>query len=158
MLVTLGVRPYMKELVALHKHWCTADAAKLTVGVPVHDVLPDWPKELLALAQLHSSFLRIAVWYSLLYVVVEGYRELKLDDARINALLANEQMTDALRRFRNAVFHYQEDPVGPKLMVFLETKESETWARQLHSAFKAFFEKALPLKDILQSVGATSGA
>ena len=152
------VRHHMRELVALHKHWCTADAVKLTIGVPVHDGLPDWPEELLALAQLHSSFLRIAVWYSLLYVVVEGYRDLKLDDTLINELLANEQMTDALRRFRNAVFHYQEDPVGPKLMAFLEAKESETWAGQLHSAFKAFFEKALPLKEIMQSVGAPSGA
>lgn len=144
----------MKELVALHKHWCTADAVKLTVGTPVNEGLPDWPEELLALAQMHSAFLRIAVWYSLLFVVVEGYRELKLEDARINELLANEKMNDALRRFRNAVFHYQEDPIGPKLMTFLEAKESETWAGQLHSAFKAFFEGAPPLKEIIQSVGA----
>jgi hypothetical protein len=145
----------MRELAALHKHWCTADAVKLTIRVPIHDGLPpDWPEDLLALAQMHSAFLRIATWYSLLYVVVEGYRELKLDDARINELLANEQMTDALRRFRNAVFHYQEDPVGPKLMTFLEAKESETWAGQLHTAFKAYFEAALPLKEIIKSMGA----
>lgn len=146
----------MKELVALHKHWCTADAVKLTVGVTVHAGLPEWPEELLALAQLHSSFLRIAVWYSLLYVVIEGYRDLKLEDTRIDELLDRQDMTDALRRFRNAVFHYQEDPVGPKLMVFLDAKESETWASQLHSAFKHFFEDAIPLKEITQSMVASN--
>lgn len=118
----------------------------------MHNRLPDWPQELVAIAQVHSSFLRIAVWYSLLYVVVEGYRDLKLADTHINVLLANEQMTSALRRFRNAVFHYQEDPIGPKLIVFLESKESETWVAQLHSAFKLFFEKALSLKDVLPDI------
>lgn len=148
----------MRELAALHKHWCTADAVKLSVAAPVHDGLPDWPEDLLALANMHSQFLRISVWYALLFVVVEGYRELKVDDPAINALLADEAMTDSLRRFRNAVFHFQEDPVGPKLMQFLQTPESETWVHQLHAAFKTFFENALPLKEIMHSLGINGGA
>ena len=148
----------MRDLVALHKHWCTADAVKLTAGVPVHDGLPDWPENVLALADLHSAFLRIAVWYSLLYVVVEGYKELGRADARIDELLSNDPMVDALRRFRNAVFHYQEDPVGPKLMAFLQAEDSETWAAKLHLAFKSHFEQALPMKEILSSFGEGGGA
>lgn len=147
----------MQGLLALYKHWCTADAVKVTVASPVHDGPHDWPEDLLALARMHSSFLRISVWYALLFVVVEGYRELKADDTGVNELLANEEMTDSLRRFRHAVFHYQEDPVGPKLMTFLEAKESETWAPKLHSAFKAFFERSLPLKEIMQSVSVGNG-
>jgi hypothetical protein len=148
----------MRELVALHKHWCTADAVKLSVAAPVHDGLPNWPEELLALATLHSQFLRLSVWYALLYVVVEGYRELKANDPAVNQLLANEAMADTLRRFRNAVFHFQEDPVGPKLMEFLQAQDSERWAHQLHAAFKAFFEAALPLEEIAQSLGTGGGA
>lgn len=109
---------------------------------------------MLALAQSHSAFLRIATWYSLLYVVVEGYRRLKLHDAYVDELLTDEQMADALRLFRNAVLHYQENPVGPKLMRFLEAKESETWAGQLHAAFKSYFEAALPVEEIADSMSA----
>lgn len=143
----------MEKLIALHRHWLTADAVKLTAGVPIKGSL-DMDKDLLEFAQMQSFFLRIAVWYSLLYVVVEGYGKLALDDDSINELLRNEQMVDYLRRFRNAVFHYQGDPVGPKLMSFLEEKKSEVWIHQLHSAFKVFFESQYPIKEAMESLRA----
>ncbi|WP_286804257.1 MULTISPECIES: hypothetical protein [unclassified Marinimicrobium] len=146
----------MKELVALHKHWCTADSVKVVVGPPVATGLPDGcPEELVAQAEMHSAFLRIATWYSLLYVVVEGYRELKIEDSQIDELLSNDQMVNGLRRFRNAIFHYQDDPLGPKLMTFLEMAESEVWAGRLHRAFKSYFERALRIKEIIESVNET---
>ena len=43
-------------------------------------------------------------WYSGLYVVVEGFRELKLKDHKIETLLQSSN-TEALRLMRNATFH-----------------------------------------------------
>ena len=148
----------MRDLLALHKHWCAADAVKLSVAAPVHDGLPNWPEDLIALSKIHTQFLRVSVWYALLYVVIEGYRELKAADAAIDALLADQVMEQALRRFRNATFHFQEDPVGPKLMEFLQAPDSEKWVHQLHAAFGTFFANTPPIKEALETLGSRGGA
>ena len=106
--------------------------------VRTHDDLLD---EAIERGQLHSIAMRVGVFYGLLYVVVEGYQDLKYQDSAIDALLKKTHYTAALRRFRNATFHFQEDPFSPKLSEFLEAKDSEVWAKQLHVAFKTFFEK-----------------
>lgn len=45
------------------------------------------------------------MWYSSLFVVIEGWRELYIDDNIINELLKSENV-DLLRKYRNSVFHY----------------------------------------------------
>src|SRR5258707_5443458 len=47
-------------------------------------------------------------WYASLYVVVRGFRNLRLIDARINALLASPNVKP-IRRCWNGVFNYQPD-------------------------------------------------
>ena len=142
----------MLGLIALHKHWCTADAVKQFVSarLPVEPTTLNKPLE--DCGQQQSMFFRLSVWYSLIYVVVEGYRDLGLKDEKIEALLSDSVKVESLRRFRNAVFHFQEDPIGPKLMEFLETEESETWVRELNVAFKAFFERKLPVQMFLEAI------
>src|SRR5665648_392807 len=105
----------LAKFAALHKHWCTADSVdyhlRRSVGSP--ETLPkDVPKALADVAVQMSVFMAIGVWYSLLQVVVEGYKELDYQDNRIDGLLSQEEYVDALRRFRNATFHYQEDPIS----------------------------------------------
>lgn len=147
----------MQKLVALHKHWCAADSVKqfVSADVPVSTLqtgeahLPD---ELLSLGQFYSQFLRLSIWYALLYVVIEGYRDLGQKDVSIEELLVQGDFVGTLRRFRNATFHYQEDPVTEKLLGFLEAEESETWIRQLNSAFQTFFERELPIKEMLEEM------
>ncbi len=141
------------DLAVLYKHWTTADSINhhlrqsIQSGIDNKDNLP---KELAALAHQHSVMLALSVWYSLLWVVVEGYQELKLTDARIDELLSDDAMTTMLRRFRNAVFHVQRDPVGPKMMDFLTASESEKWINELNSALEAFFIHNLDLKKIAE--------
>lgn len=147
----------MQQLVALHKHWCAADAAKLTVGTPIPAQGSALPDEAVAVAQWHSSLLRLCVWYALLQVVVEGYVELRLSDAEVDALLADEAMTRALRRFRNAVFHYQHDPLDRRLLEFLEAKDSERWVHRLHAALGRYFPRVLPMHEILAAVRTAEG-
>lgn len=144
----------MKKLVALHMHWCIADSIKQFVSAELHDAArTGLSPELQAIGEFHSRFHRLSTWYALLYVVVEGYRELALQDEQIDALLGQEELVDALRRFRNAMFHYQENPMSEKILGFLEAKESEVWPHRLNAAFKTFFERVLPIKEQLEEWG-----
>ncbi|PIT06320.1 hypothetical protein TSA1_26560 [Bradyrhizobium nitroreducens] len=92
----------------------------------------------------HGRFLR------LFYVVIEGYRELRLKDEAIDALLGANNYEARLRRFRNAVFHYQEDPFDKRLIEFLDAEDSEHWGKALYEAFEKFFEKVLPIRQIVE--------
>lgn len=96
---------------------------------------------------------RLEVLYALTFVVIEGYRELNLQDPIIDKLLAISPYADQLRRFRNGVFHYQTDPFGRKLMDFMTAKESETWMLDLHKVFQQFFLKTLPIQEKLDEMG-----
>lgn len=136
---------------ALYKHWYIADSVKqfITASVP-HDVSLEMPENMLALAQMHSSFMRLSVWYALLYVVIEGYREIGKKDDAIDKLLSDEPLVDMLRRFRNAMFHYQADPFSQKLLDFLQAEKSTEWPRHINAEFKAFFERELPILETLE--------
>lgn len=143
----------MEELISLHKHWLNADALNKVVATKIGGA-HGLPEDLEALAELHSSFARLSVMYGLIFVVVEGYRELRCVNSTIDELLAHDDFVGALRLFRNATFHYQKNPIPEKAMKFLELPESEHWIRKLHNAFKIFFETELPIKETLEKLNA----
>ncbi|MDB1124258.1 hypothetical protein [Vibrio algarum] len=143
----------MEKLVSLHKHWINTDAVKQVVTVKIVED-SKLPNEIRQLAEMHSSFARLSVLYGLTYVVIEGYKELNFTNQKVDSLLAKEDFVDALRLFRNATFHYQKQAIPEKAMKFLELKESESWIRELHLAFKLFFEKALPIKELMDQLNA----
>lgn len=80
-------------------------------------------------------------FYSALYLIIEGWNELKLSDEKVDKLIASTH-TDKLRLFRNATFHYQKEPISPKLLQFLGTKEeaTEKWIGDLYTEFGRFFK------------------
>jgi hypothetical protein len=82
-------------------------------------------------------------WYSGLYVVVEGFRELQLKDDRIEALLQSPN-TEALRLMRNATFHFQKEFFSPKMTHFMKSPDSVPWVRSLTEAFSEFFLREMP--------------
>jgi hypothetical protein len=45
------------------------------------------------------------IWYGLLFVVIEGWKQSGLVDAEIENLLKNTSNVAKLKRFRHAVFH-----------------------------------------------------
>jgi hypothetical protein len=104
---------------------------------------PDMSEEWAQLAVFISGASAMSVWYSLLFVVVEGYVELGCQDGEVDALLVNEEYVNLLRRFRNATFHYQGDLLSPKLDEFLAAKDSSQWIHNVNRALKAFFEREL---------------
>ena len=141
------------KLLALHGHFLAADSVKqfLFADVAVDEETAVQLGDLLDSAQFLSRAMRLQVFYALLYVVVEGYREFGCEDAAVDRLLAQSGHVDALRRFRNAVFHPQEQPISPKLTAFLNAEGSENWTYDLYRALKAFFESNLPIKESLTS-------
>lgn len=132
---------------SLHKHWLNADAIRQVYLTKVPDY-DDYPEELSEFAQMFSSFARLSVLYGLVYVVIEGYKELKLQHKEVDELLSEKEFVDALRLFRNSTFHYQKQPIPEKALKFLNMAESEIWIRKLHSAFKKFFEDTLPVEEV----------
>ncbi|MFM2484355.1 hypothetical protein [Celerinatantimonas yamalensis] len=143
----------MEELISLHKHWLNADAVKEVVATKVggeHGL----PEGLAEFAEFHSSFARLSVLYGLIYVVIEGYKELKCTNQKVDELLSQEEFVDALRLFRNSTFHYQKNPIPEKALKFLKFPESETWIRSLHLAFKKFFEAELPINEMMDKLNA----
>lgn len=80
-------------------------------------------------------------FYSAIYLVIEGWKELKLADAKIDKLIDSVH-TDKLRLFRNATFHYQKEPISPKLLQFLGNEEegTEKWINELYAEFGRYFK------------------
>lgn len=80
-------------------------------------------------------------FYSAIYLVIEGWKDLKLSDEVIDKLIDSPH-TDKLRLFRNATFHYQKEPISPKLLQFLGTEEegTEKWINKLYTEFGRYFK------------------
>ena len=84
-------------------------------------------------------------WYGSLYVVIEGWEELKLEDKIISKLLNEHQnLKDLLRRYRNGVFHFQPKLLDNRFTDFEKTKNnSHLWIELLHRQFVRFFSDQL---------------
>lgn len=142
----------MTNLIALHKHWVAADSIQqfMLKEIPISDPVARLPAEFQQAAQAHSKILRLYTFYALLYVVVEGYQNLSLRDDALDRLLKKTHHVEALRRFRNAIFHYQEDPRHPNLTKFMIAKDSDKWIRAVYDAFQEFFEENLSVKETIE--------
>jgi hypothetical protein len=73
-------------------------------------------------------------WLGGLFVVAEGWRELKINDSAIDKMLTEH--CDSLRLFRNAVFHFQ---LTDRKHVQFFDPEKFNWATRLHLAIRAYF-------------------
>lgn len=137
-----------EKIVSLYKHWVTADSISQVISKRIGSN-NSLPEKIAEMAEIYSSILRLTVFYGLIYVVIEGYQELKLSNKRIDKLLKKSDFVYLLRRFRNATFHYQENSITEKELEFLELKESENWVQDIHKAFRAYFEETFHVKDLL---------
>jgi hypothetical protein len=151
------------KLAALHRHWIIADAVRVVLKqktiIPDQEVeyIKKFGLEYAAFGEHASMVCRMQVWYSLLYVVIEGYQELlkkapSIKYQPLDDVLAVGEYVDLLRRFRNATVHYQADPLNAKLIDFLEKPESEVWIRDLNKQLSAFLMQALPIKEMISRI------
>ncbi len=146
------------KLAALHRHWIIADAVRVvlqqraTTPEQEERAIKKFGIEYVTFGEHGSMICRMQVWYSLLYVVVEGYRELGQKHEPLEEVLAKTEYVDLLRRFRNATFHFQADPLNDKLLDFLEKEDSEVWIYDLNKQLEAFLMQALPIKETLEKL------
>lgn len=86
-----------------------------------------------------STILYMSYWYASLYVVIEGWKELKLIDPAIDRLIKNK-FVNLLKRYRHGVFHFQKEYFDQRLMDFIKQgKSSAVWAKELHNEFSRYF-------------------
>lgn len=99
-------------------------------------------KQIIFEPKLLESEMYICLWFGVLYIVVEGWPTLKINETRITELLRG-RFKDLLRNFRNAVFH-PEDYDDARIQALVDTgQESIEWARKVTLEFKSFFESIL---------------
>jgi hypothetical protein len=84
-------------------------------------------------------------WYASLHVVIEAWDELGFTDPVVDRLLAHPMdYRRLLRRYRNAVFHYQDSVLSPKIVELLETGGVHVyWVRALHDEMVRAFNEYL---------------
>ena len=87
-----------------------------------------------------ESMMYMSLWYGLLYVVIEGWKMLKLNDSVINSLLKSPN-TDLLKKYRNAVFHFPKTHkyLDQRFENFYKEKATVDWVRKLNFEFGRYF-------------------
>jgi hypothetical protein len=81
----------------------------------------------------------LAYWISSLHVLAEGWGILGLTDPAVDQLLASAHV-DALRRYRNVVYHFQLELNDPRFAALETSHEVIDWVLVLGGAFQDFFE------------------
>jgi len=132
---------------ALHRYWMWANRLRDYFDSAL--VSPSWLERLKNFTDSNPFAFGIAFfadepgmfmshWYGALYVVIEGWQELELQDPEINKLLEHSNV-GLLRRYRNGSFHYQKDYFDDRFEGFMAEKDSVEWVRTLNKAFGRYF-------------------
>jgi hypothetical protein len=127
--------PTFEEFIAWARYltWCEDHYRRfdeLMSKDPTHDSAPDY-----------AWFVaRISHWYASLWVVIEGWQELDLNDNIIGGLLRNEStLCELFQRFHDAVYHYHRNFLDRDIMALLSRGEAAIpWAHALRSEFRRF--------------------
>jgi hypothetical protein len=91
-----------------------------------------------------ECFLYMSYWYGGLYVVIEGWRVLKLTDPAIDALLQSPNVK-LLREYRNGTFHFQRSYLSDKFTgLFAKGIDVAAWVRALNLELGRYFHEAKP--------------
>lgn len=87
---------------------------------------------------LHTT-VHLDLWYGCLFVVIEGWRQERINDATVTALLRDETKRQLLEGYRNAVFHYHPDYVDSRRAAVFRSTEFVEWVSALHDAISSYF-------------------
>jgi hypothetical protein len=130
--------PFIFKVFSLHRYfaWCAEMREHyLQVGMQVAPTPSFFENE-----NAGRAFMYLSYWYAGLFVVSEGWKELKLSDPEINALLKSPHL-NKLRRFRHGVYHFQPDYFDQRFMDALALgKDFDEWAESLMLAFARYFD------------------
>jgi hypothetical protein len=95
-----------------------------------------------------SSVMYMSYAYATLYVVVEGWKDLRLSDPAVDRLLTSPNI-DLLRRFRNGAYHFQPEYFDERQTDFTAGGlKSLEWISSLQNAFKQYFDNWFTTHDL----------
>ena len=131
-----------KKEQAICHYWFMAEGVRCTINTK----FPIPVRHGTVLAGVLHDLNRHHIWYALLYVLIEGYRAMKDVHAseKIEGFLSDEDRISHLRLFRNAVFHFQDEPYHDKMLSFASSPGVEAWALALHEAMKDYCDTVFP--------------
>lgn len=123
--------PKPAEVFTLHRYFISADVMRYAfeLKLKTEGVSGDLRPDTRALMDY---------WYAGLYILIEGWQELKLSDPAIDALLCSPNV-GLLKRYRNGVCHFQRRYFDDRFMDLIYEKSTVAWIRALHSEFSKFF-------------------
>lgn len=82
----------------------------------------------------------LSYWYAGLFVVCEGWQDLKLNDSEIDGLLTSSNL-ELLKRFRNGIYHFRPDYFDKRLLnPFVLGKDFDDWVESLTHAFASYLD------------------
>lgn len=113
-------------------YWADICRAGLDALLEAHDSPEDIPT--------HRFVALASQWYASLWVVIEGWKALCLQDEAVDELLReHSEIADLLRRYRNGVFHFQRDIADDRLLGLMRVGDrAQIWVRILHDEFARF--------------------
>ena len=89
-----------------------------------------------------ESLMYMSLWYGMLYVVIEGWQNLKLKDEVIDSLLKSKY-TNLLKRYMNGVFHFQKKYKDERFDDLDKEKDAVEWIVDLNKELGRFFLEKL---------------
>ncbi len=89
----------------------------------------------------------MGLWYGAVYAVAEGWRDyVKPTDPKVDALIADPKI-DKLKRYRNAVFHYQREYFSHKMLEAMHDDFAQ-WVTLLYRELGRFFLEYMDKKKV----------
>lgn len=129
-----------EEMMSLHRYFIAADQMRrrfyglISQHAAKHGGAPTYAGE-----GWNENWIFMSYWYGGLYVVVEGWRDLRLVDEEVDRLLASPNV-GLLKRYRNGVFHYQRQYFDKRFVELIrDGTDVVEWVRDLHDEFGRFF-------------------
>lgn len=126
---------FLEKLLALHRYYIGANRFREHFESTLSNFSSTIDSEELFISDYGLFF---SHWYAALYVVIEGWKKTKLSDPTIDSLLSSENV-ELLKRFRNGIYHYQQNYYDPRFLNLLEAKEIVPWVRQVNLEFGRYF-------------------
>lgn len=130
------------EIITLHRYFIWSDRMRVHFDQVLHE-LETIPKpitdKIFKNKEGIDTFLYMSLWYGTFYVLIEGWKELKLSDVKIDALLKSKNV-DLLKCYRNGVFHFQKEYYDEHYMKLMaEGQDIANWIRDLRDEFSRWF-------------------
>lgn len=125
----------LEQLACLHRYWITADRMKIHFQrhIGKEGALERMQDPATHYAEFTEARIYMDLWYGLLYVVIDGWGELKLSDPHVDECLMEAEYVKLARRYRNAAFHYQHAYYHEKFSAVWEDRSGfVVWALTTH--------------------------